>query len=44
MAQNSKYSLIAVRSHNTTAVDKAQHKKASNHHANLSLEMYSFTL
>ena len=22
----------------------AQHKKASNHHANLPLEMYSFTL
>ena len=26
------------------AVAHAQHKKASNHHANLPLEMYSFTL
>ena len=25
-------------------VDWTQHKKASNHHANLPLEMYSFTL
>ena len=25
-------------------VHHAQHKKASNHHANLPLEMYSFTL
>ena len=25
-------------------LSKAQHKKASNHHANLPLEMYSFTL
>ena len=24
--------------------DQTQHKKASNHHANLPLEMYSFTL
>ena len=24
--------------------DQSQHQKASNHHANLPLEMYSFTL
>ena len=38
------YTLILEHSFTVSSPLGTQHKKASNHHANLPLEMYSFTL